>query len=170
MNKIPLEPLHVVVEDRRATGQEPLISDDEMAVLAEVLVGVLAAEGTESGAEAGLIVVDAAEMSDLNVEHMGETGPTDVLSFPIDGAGGGVGWIVGDVIVCAEVAAAQAEGHSGSVEDEFRLMVVHGGLHLCGWDHDTDAKQTEMWAREKHLMAELGVSPSGDPWGLDEHG
>ena len=44
-------------------------------------------------------------------------------------------WMVGDVVVCAEVAAAQAPDHAGTVEDELALLVVHGGLHLCGWDH-----------------------------------
>jgi probable rRNA maturation factor len=73
--------------------------------------------------------------------------------------------MVGDVVVCAEVAAAQAPDHAGTVQDELALLVVHGGLHLCGWDHADPAERAGMWARERALMSELARPPARDPWG-----
>ncbi|HNG24416.1 MAG TPA: rRNA maturation RNase YbeY, partial [Microthrixaceae bacterium] len=120
-------------EDRpavaRRDGREPGRAA-EVAVdlddLATLLGDVLTAEGVPATAEASLQLVDADEIAALNAEHMGSAGPTDVLSFPLDGADGpddaaSAGpsadrdWIVGDVVVCPEVAAAQAAVH---IKDE----------------------------------------------------
>jgi probable rRNA maturation factor len=134
--------------------------------LADLLGAVLAAEGVPAVAEASLQLVDAAAIATLNAEHLGGHGPTDVLSFPIDGTDGtGDDWMVGDVVVCAEVAAAQAPEHAGTLEDELALLVVHGGLHLCGWDHADDAGRSAMWARERALLTAMSRLPSRDPWG-----
>jgi probable rRNA maturation factor len=155
----------VEVDDRRNGRSAP--SDAEPAGmiddLARLLADVLAAEGAPSQAEAGLHLVGRAEIGDLNARHMGVEGPTDVLSFPIDGVADDAA-IVGDVVLCCEVAADQADGHAGSFVDECRLLVVHGALHLAGWDHADDAQRDAMWARERALMAELGASPPKDPW------
>lgn len=136
-------------------------TDDLADSLAALLGAVLAAEGAPTDALAELHMVDRDEMVALNAEHMDATGPTDVLSFPIDGAAGPM---VGDVVICAEVAEAQAAEHAGTFLDECRLLTVHGALHLCGWDHGDEAEEAAMWARERELMESLGVSPSLDPW------
>lgn len=137
--------------------------------LAELLAGVLAAEGAPASAEASLQIVSPGEIAALNAEHLGVEGPTDVLSFPLDGVGPVVdpvgGRIVGDVVVCAEVAVAQAPGHAGDLEGELALLVVHGGLHLCGWDHRDSDEQTRMWDRERELLDRAGRRPARDPWG-----
>ncbi len=158
----------VLVEDR--TGES---FDGE--TLGELLAAVLRSEGVSAAAEVGLLLVDAHEMDRLNLETMGKHGPTDVLSFPIDGNSGGpdddepshdptLPQLVGDVVLCPQVAMANAPSHAGTIDDEFRLLVVHGGLHLCGWDHSTPDEQGAMWLRERELMDQLGVSPSRDPW------
>jgi probable rRNA maturation factor len=152
--------------DRRAEEARARVPVD-LSDLAGLLADVLSAEGVASRAEASLSLVDPDEMAALNVEHLGGEGPTDVLSFPIDGAGpvpDGEPWLVGDVVVCAEVAAAQAADHAGRFADELALLVVHGGLHLCGWDHADGAQQAAMWARERELLAAVRRSPSEDPW------
>lgn len=164
----------VTVDDRRAPPGDGAV---EPAGLAELLGAVLALEGVPQGAEAGLHLVDRAEMTALNSVHMGAEGPTDVLSFPVDGGDqfdvpdrtprtdhSAVPVLVGDVVLCPEVAGAQAADHAGSWLEECRLLVVHGGLHLCGWDHRTDAERAAMWRRERELMSALGIVPSGDPW------
>lgn len=166
----------------------PAVSVDDRAViegpdpdsLGELLAAVLAAEGVPRGSEAGLHLVGIEEMTALNQRTMGEDGPTDVLSFPVDGSapvdgcapvnGGAPGdgavvpHLVGDVVLCTEVAARNAATHAGTVADECRLLVVHGGLHLCGWDHSTPRQRDDMWRREREVMESLGVSPSGEPW------
>ncbi|HNG25442.1 MAG TPA: rRNA maturation RNase YbeY, partial [Microthrixaceae bacterium] len=54
--------------------------------------------------------------------------------------------------------------HAGSVADELALLVTHGGLHLCGWDHAEPAERDRMWARERELLTALGRTPARDPW------
>lgn len=154
--------------DERGDGE----SDDphlhvDLGDLCALLGAVLAAEGVPSRAEAGLTLVEPTRIAELKAQHLGGDGPTDVLSFPLDGAGPVADdqpWLVGDVVVCPQVAAAQADGHAGTVADELALLVVHGGLHLCGWDHATDDERRAMWDRERELLTGLDRSPAADPW------
>ena len=60
--------------------------------------------------------------------------------------------LLGDIVICPEVAVAQAATHAGNVEDEFALLVVHGILHILGWDHDTTEKTVDMQLRERQLL------------------
>ena len=119
-------------------------------------------------AEVSVAVVDDPAMETLNRRYLDHDGPTDVLSFPIDGPERPLAepadWMVGDVVLCPEVAAAQAPGHAGTVEDELALLVVHGALHLVGWDHATDAERRQMWDRERQLLTDLHGAPARDPW------
>lgn len=155
-------------------GEPPSLDEAAASDLAAVLADALALESVAAGAEVGLHLVDEAAISELNREHMGVEGPTDVLSFPVDGAGephepvgasDGPPPLVGDVVLCVEVARRNAPQHAGTPEAELRLLVVHSALHLCGWDHDTDATERSMWERERAVMSELGISPPADPWG-----
>ncbi len=92
-------------------------------------------------------------MAALNREHMGHEGPTDVLSFPIDGTDAGPDGLLGDVVVCPAVARRNAPDHAGTYDDELALLVVHGVLHVLGHDH-ADADDAEaMRAREVDLLA-----------------
>ena len=129
---------------------------------AGLAAAVLQDEGVRRG-ELGLRFVDPGTMSELNSSHMGSPGPTDVLAFPIDGAGGSVHIqeqipLLGDVVVCPAYAAEQAPdhadgGHDGSLGDELALLVVHGVLHVLGYDHQSDADAAAMQARERQLLA-----------------
>ena len=60
--------------------------------------------------------------------------------------------LLGDIVICPEVAVAQAPTHAGTVEDEMALLVVHGVLHILGWDHDTADKTVAMQAREREIL------------------
>jgi probable rRNA maturation factor len=112
---------------------------------------VLEDEGADG--ELNLLFVDETAMADLNVEHMGHPGPTDVLSFPIDGADAGPDGLLGDVVVCPAVARRQAPEHAGTYEDELALLVVHGVLHVLGHDHAEPAEAAVMRDREAaHLQ------------------
>jgi len=98
--------------------------------------------------EAGLAVVGRSEMARLNGEHRGKPDPTDVLSFPLDmrePLPDGVPRQLGDVVICPAVAAAQGT----PVEH----LLVHGALHLLGWDHEAD--EGEMLARQEQIVQEL---------------
>jgi probable rRNA maturation factor len=132
---------------------------------------VLHARGVRRNAEMSLLFVDEATISHLNEEFMGKTGPTDVLSFPIedsdtyagrmpDQGGTGPGSVasekpvtmVGDVLICPVVALRNAVAHDTSDEDEFGLLVVHGILHLLGFDHVEEAEAEAMEALERELL------------------
>lgn len=156
----------------RATGVQVTLTDDcdedvDGDRWAALLATVLEAEGVAAGAEAGLTFVSPSGMAELNQAHMGGTGPTDVLAFPIDGreaAGGAHPGMVGDVVICPVVAWAGAAGHAGSDDDELALLVVHGALHLLGHDHAETDEKTVMQGRERALLAAHHGSLAGDPW------
>ena len=133
--------LAVVATDERTGDRSGAIDVRAWAALAEA---VLRTESVTAG-ELNLVFVDPAEMARLNAEHMGEDGPTDVLSFPLDGADPhpvGVR-MVGDVVVCPACAA----------DGDLALLVVHGVLHLLGYDHARGADAARMQARERELLA-----------------
>ena len=114
---------------------------------------VLVAEGVEAGSELNLTFIDSDEMAQLNGQHMGKEGPTDVLSFPLDDgpdvALEGQPRLLGDVLICPEVVEQQAPD---SPDEEMALMVVHGVLHILGMDHQEPGDEAEMQAAEqRHL-------------------
>jgi probable rRNA maturation factor len=90
--------------------------------------------------ELSLSFVRPEEMAELHVRYTGEAGPTDVLSFPMGEDG-----LLGDVVVCPEVAAS----NNSDVEAELRLLVVHGVLHLLGYDHEEDDQRAIMWPKQE---------------------
>ena len=128
---------------------------------------VLAAEGRAG--ELTLTFVDRAEIRALAAEHLGEDHETDVVSFPLDADDGadavsGVPLLLGDVVVCPGVAADQAAGHAGTLDDELALLVVHGVLHVLGHDHAEPDETARMRARERALLEQLhwrGPAPAG---------
>jgi probable rRNA maturation factor len=117
---------------------------------------VLIDEG--AAGELDLAFVTEDEMADLNRAHMGREGPTDVLAFPLDGEAGEedgndqIPRLLGDVVICPSVARDHAAEHGVGVEDELALLVVHGVLHVLGWDHATDEERVAMQGRERHHL------------------
>lgn len=96
--------------------------------------------------ELSLSFVGEAEIVELHERFMHEPGPTDVLSFPLDEADEGGTRILGDVVVAPAVAA---RNNPDDPEGELRLLVVHGILHLLGYDHEEDGARTRMWERQE---------------------
>jgi probable rRNA maturation factor len=145
--------------------------DIDVVKWADLVERVLTAEGVAPPAETNIVFVDVEAMTELNVEHMGGDGPTDVLSFPIDDdpefaafEGDDDVRFVGDIVVCGPVAAANAPTHAGEVDDEIALLLVHGCLHLLGHDHAEADDRDVMWAAEQRLLAQFWRPLSRDPW------
>ncbi len=120
----------------------------------------LVANGVHLG-ELNLLFVDESEMHRLNLAHMNRDRPTDVLSFPLDGADGdgpGIEVLIGDIVVCPSYAARQAPehagelSHDGSLDDELALLVVHGVLHVLGWDHEDPVEAQKMSQAEQSML------------------
>jgi probable rRNA maturation factor len=107
--------------------------------LAALAARTLEGEGRRN-VELSLSFVTPAQIEELHVRYLDEPGPTDVLSFPMDEEG-----LLGDVIVCPEVAAK----NNADIEAELRLLVVHGVLHLVGYDHEEDPDRAAMWAKQE---------------------
>ncbi len=131
---------------------------DEEAV-ARLVARVLQAEGVDN-AESSVEFVGERRIRALNAEHRGKDEVTDVLSFPLEEAGEGPGpavgglaappRLLGDVVVCARRALRQARADSLPPAFELAVLLVHGTLHLLGYDHETDAGQ--MALRQAELL------------------
>ena len=158
----PATPIQV-----HASDDQDEVPDLDLARYARLVSDALTAEGVHGPGEANLLFVDRDAMTQLNRLHMGTAGPTDVLSFPLDGADAlsGPGHrMVGDLVVCPSVAAEQAEEHAGTFDDEVALLVVHGSLHLCGHDHAEPDEREVMWRRERDLLDRWWGPLARDPW------
>ena len=143
-------------------------SDADEHRLAEVAGFVLEQMQVDPAVELSVTLVDEPEMTRLHEQYMDEPGPTDVLAFPMDDldaaaesdaeseAGSDTGGrLLGDVILCPSVAAAQAADAGHDTDAELRLLCVHGVLHLLGYDHHAPADSRKMKARERIHLAEL---------------
>ena len=158
-------------------GIDPIV---RVSRLARAMASALDAAGAPSPASIGLILADDAELAELNRVHLGGDGPTDVLSFPllppvsfpvspltaaaaspVFATPPGRRLHLGDVVVSVERAAEQAASGRGgqtgdvrwSVADELRLLVTHGTLHVCGWDHVESAEEAAMRGLESRILA-----------------
>ena len=121
----------------------------DAAALERVASVVLAALGLPEGLELSIALLTPEEMATLKGRHFGEHVPTDVLSFPMDGPEGP---IFGDVLICPAVARRQARGLGRTFEEETALLLVHGVLHLGGWDHATPADEIAMSREERRIL------------------
>ncbi len=169
-------PIEVFVADEQHARP---VDCPRWAALAEA---ALVAEHVRGDAELSVLFVDEEAIAALNERFLGHDGPTDVLSFPIeddpapsgrspDGGGSGPGWeppdeddlptLLGDVVICPEVAWRNAPEHAGSYDDEIALLLVHGILHLLGMDHEIETEAEAMEARERELLALLHRPPDG---------
>lgn len=140
------------------------------ALLAE---NALDAQGVRGDAELSVLYVDEKTIAAHNKQFLHHEGPTDVLSFPIedepittgripDNGGTGPGWktagpgevplLLGDIVICPEVAWRNAPEHTGNYDEELALLLVHGILHLLGMDHEIMEEAKAMEAREQELL------------------
>lgn len=124
----------------------------------------LAAHGTQAQVELSLLITDDATVRELNKKYRGKDKTTDVLSFALDSDGRsgpadrfvmppGEAVHLGEVVVSYPKAAKQAAERKRPVEEELALLVVHGVLHLLGYDHDRPAREREMRSMERRVLS-----------------
>jgi probable rRNA maturation factor len=129
-------------------------------------VALRAAAGEGATGEISITLVDADRIADLNAQYLGVDGPTDVLSFPVDGlvtsppADGEPPVLIGDIVLCPEVAIAQAPAGPDGVVSELDLLITHGVLHLLGYDHDSEEAAVAMRSREEAVCGRSGARAS----------
>jgi probable rRNA maturation factor len=148
--------------------------DVDAQALVSVTRHVLSALGVDPLAEVAISLVDVARMTELHVQWMDEPGPTDVMAFPMDEldvrtarATGrplddrrteGQPVVLGDVVLCPEVAQKQAAEAGHSTAEELALLTAHGVLHLLGFDHGEPDEHAEMFGLQGELLASWKAS------------
>ena len=109
-------------------------------------------------ADLAIVLVDEAAMEQLHVQWMDEPGPTDVLSFPMDELRPGTeeeitpAGLLGDIVLCPQVAIEQAKAAGHSTQDELQLLTAHGILHLLGFDHSEPDDEKEMFGIQRDIL------------------
>lgn len=121
----------------------------------------LAILGNDGDTNLSLRFVDAAESGRLNQQYREKTGPTNVLSFPSD-VPEEIATVIGfqpmgDIVICPEVLAAEAEAQNKSLESHWAHIVVHGLLHLCGFQHESEEQAETMENLEIEILKTLGI-------------
>ena len=115
-------------------------------------------------AELAILFVDEAAMEQLHVQWMDEPGPTDVLSFPMDELRPGSedevtpAGLLGDIVVCPQVAIAQAQTAGHSALEEMLLLTTHGILHLLGFDHAEPEEEKEMFGIQRDILVGFALA------------
>jgi probable rRNA maturation factor len=150
-------------------NNESEASVDERAITS-VARYVLDTLGINPLAELSILVVDAEAMATLHKQWMDLDGPTDVMAFPMDTLDDKPGMeaqpgpaLLGDVILCPEVAGAQAEAAGHSRDAELYLLTTHGVLHLLGYDHGDPESEREMFALQTQLVTDWALATGHPP-------
>jgi probable rRNA maturation factor len=137
-----------------ASPQEAVPIDRKQ--MREIVRAVLEGEGQGvADADVSLAFVDNPTIHTLNKRYLDHDEPTDVLSFPLSEPGARK--LSGELVIGAEVAQAQAQERGHDVQVELALYVIHGLLHLCGFDDKSDAAAAQMRERERHYLKQLGL-------------
>ena len=112
-------------------------------------------------AELSILLVDEPTMSAYHEKYLGEPGPTDVLSFPMDelrppddDEDEAPAGMLGDIVLCPSITDAQSREHGRTAQAEAEYLLVHGLLHLLGYDHADEAEKTEMFGLKDRVLAE----------------
>ena len=108
------------------------------------------------GGELTVRVVGRTEMADLNARYRGKSGPTNVLAFAVEEDLPVA--ILGDVVICGPIVAAEAQSRGISPADHWAHLVIHGTLHLCGYDHQHGAEAERMEDLERNILTDLGIT------------
>jgi len=147
----------VFVDEQKEPSTELTIRNEEIVGLA---TAVLEEEGLgDRLIEVNIYFVDEESMANLNAQHMNQIDPTDVLAFPLDDPKKSDNHdeflLLGDVVICPRVADRQATNHS--YEAEISLLLIHGILHLLGYDHAKEDEKLIMEKRQQDILQEYGL-------------
>ena len=140
-----------------ANEQDAPVDHDRLSSLAS---HTLQSEDVDDSAELSILFVSAEHMRKLNSHFAGDNYPTDVLAFPMmdgDDHEEESGPLLGDVVICPEIAQRNAERIGHSLSEELGVLVVHGTLHLLGYDHQGPQDKEAMERRQQQILASFSV-------------
>jgi len=135
-------------------------------MLTEVLNKAAAILSIDPNAEVSLVLADDAYIQDLNCRYRGKDMPTDVLSFALNEGeepeiiGGPTEILLGDIVISLEMAQRQAPEYGHSLEREQAFLIIHGLLHLLGYDHEEELERQTMRQEEERILHLLGLDRS----------
>ncbi|ARJ04947.1 rRNA maturation RNase YbeY [Humibacter sp. BT305] len=138
-------------------NNESQVEVDEAAIL-RLAAFALEQMHVHADADLAIVLVDEGAMEQLHVQWMDEPGPTDVLSFPMDELRPGTEesptppGLLGDIVLCPQVAEVQAEAAGHSTLEELLLLTTHGILHLLGFDHAEPDEEREMFGIQRDIL------------------
>jgi probable rRNA maturation factor len=123
--------------------------------LTQAAHAALRQQNTPADCNLTIVITDDDAVQALNQQFRGVSAPTDVLSFPFSETG-----YLGDLVIAYPYASQQATREGHPLMDNMMLLVVHGVLHLLGYDHDTQANRAAMWAQQAAILDVLGIAQS----------
>jgi probable rRNA maturation factor len=138
------------------------LAELDTGVLEKAARQTLERAGSSPEVELSIVITGDSQIQELNRRFRGIDAPTDVLSFPSNEVDPDAGApYLGDVVISAPTAARQADEESHPLMDEMCLLVVHGVLHLLGYDHQQRSEKARMWALQAEILTGLGRSIAG---------
>ncbi len=143
----------IILDLQQASSANDLPTEAELLRYLEAAVSPFQAD-----AEVTIRIVDETESQQLNFDYREKDKPTNVLSFPFQCPPGIELPLLGDLVICAQVVAREAQEQQKTLHAHWAHMVVHGSLHLLGFDHINDADAEEMEAEEIQILQELGFA------------
>lgn len=141
--------------DIEINSQNPLIPSQEKC---EQWIAAVLKNQRINEAEVSIYIVDEDESQELNTQYRGKEKPTNVLSFPADIPEEVGVPLLGDLVICAPVVEREAAEQHKKLDAHWAHLLIHGSLHLLGYDHIDDDEAEAMEALETHIMIELGFS------------
>lgn len=136
----------------------------EASIVASWVVRAIEASGATGVSEVSVRIVDGDEIHALNKQYRGKDKPTNVLSFPageVSGLPADIPVPLGDIVICAGVVHDEATEQRKALADHWAHMLVHGTLHLLGFDHESDSQAAQMEALETRILSDQGLA---DPY------
>ncbi len=144
-------PVHMQIQVRRVTFDQARLDRQARAILSDV---------GEAPAELGILFVGDQRMRSLNRQYRGKDRTTDVLAFAMREAPHSSSTVLGDVVIAVPTAVRQAKEGQRSLDEELTVLLVHGILHLCGYDHERSEKEARrMQRRERMILRSLARVP-----------
>lgn len=144
-------PVHMQIQVRRVTFDQARLDRQARAVLSSI---------GESSAELGILLVGDQRMKSLNHRYRGKDRTTDVLAFAMREAPHASAGLLGDVVIAVPTAVRQAKEGGRSLDEELTVLLVHGILHLCGYDHErSELEARRMQRRERMVLRAIGSLP-----------
>jgi len=140
-------PVHMQSQVRRVTFNQACLARLARAILSDV---------GEASAELSILFVGDQRMRGLNRRYRGKDRTTDVLAFPMRGVPHSSSHLLGDVVIAVPTAARQAEQGHRSLDEELTVLLIHGILHLCGYDHErSETEARRMYRRERMILRSI---------------